>query len=113
MRTKMENFEYSSLDDLENDFIQITDNCLSYNEENTEIHDAGVNLRECGFKIFSREKGKIKSKPVEVINDKDEEESEPPAENSITKPIFAEENISEDEKEVEDNIEVIELDGEK
>jgi len=62
MKAKIDNFEYGNLDDLETDFLQIIDNCLSYNEENTYIYQAGVILRESGNQIFDKERAKIKNK---------------------------------------------------
>jgi len=67
MRAKIDNFVYGSLDDLETDFLQIIDNCLSYNEENTYIYQAGVILGESGSQIFDKEKWKIKNKVMKQM----------------------------------------------
>ena len=52
MRQKLDNFEYLSLDLLEEDFSVMVDNCLSYNERDTIFFRMGVKMRDQGGSII-------------------------------------------------------------
>ena len=52
MRDKLESFAYLTIDDLEQDFTMMVDNCLSYNERDTLFFRAGVKMRDQGGTII-------------------------------------------------------------
>merc|ERR1712066_934637 len=52
MRKKLENFEYSNIDDFEKDFSLMVANCLSYNEKDTIFYRAGTKMRDMGGSII-------------------------------------------------------------
>lgn len=58
MRTKLREGKYEKLDDLENDFNLMIQNCLAYNNKDTIFYRAGVRMRDqCGplFKAVRKE----------------------------------------------------------
>lgn len=58
MRTKLRDGKYETLDDLENDFNLMIQNCLAYNNKDTIFYRAGVRMRDqCGplFKSVRKE----------------------------------------------------------
>merc|ERR1712142_306778 len=56
MRKKLENFEYSNVDDFEKDFSLMVSNCLSYNEKDTIFYRAGTKMRDIGGSIIRQAK---------------------------------------------------------
>lgn len=56
MRKKLENFEYSNIDDFEKDFSRMVENCLSYNEKDTIFYVAGRRMRDNGGSIIRQAK---------------------------------------------------------
>jgi len=56
MRKKLENFEYSNIDDFEKDFSLMVANCLSYNEKDTIFYRAGTKMRDVGGSIIRQAK---------------------------------------------------------
>merc|ERR1712013_195713 len=56
MRKKLENFEYSNIDDSEKDFSLMVANCLSYNEKDTIFYRAGTKMRDVGGSIIRQAK---------------------------------------------------------
>lgn len=58
MRTKLRDGKYDTLDDMENDFNLMIQNCLAYNNRDTIFYRAGVRMRDqCGplFKSVRKE----------------------------------------------------------
>lgn len=58
MRTKLREGKYETLDDMENDFNLMIQNCLAYNNKDTIFYRAGVRMRDqCGplFKAVRKE----------------------------------------------------------
>lgn len=58
MRTKLREGKYATLDDMENDFNLMIQNCLAYNNKDTIFYRAGVRMRDqCGplFKAVRKE----------------------------------------------------------
>lgn len=56
MRKKLENFEYSNMDDFEKEFSLMVANCLSYNEKDTIFYRAGTKMRDIGGSIIRQAK---------------------------------------------------------
>ncbi|XP_054279658.1 peregrin isoform X2 [Macrosteles quadrilineatus] len=48
MRVKVDNFEYSSLEEFEADFHLMIDNCLAYNSKDTVFYRAALKMRDQG-----------------------------------------------------------------
>merc|ERR1711899_566190 len=61
MNEKLESFAYLTLDDLEQDFNLMVDNCLSYNERDTMFFRAGVKMRDHGGTIIRQARREIES----------------------------------------------------
>ena len=61
MNEKLESFAYLTLDDLEQDFNLMVDNCLSYNERDTMFFRAGVKMRDQGGTIIRQARREIES----------------------------------------------------
>lgn len=58
MRTKLRDGKYEKLDDMENDFNLMIQNCLAYNNKDTIFYRAGIRMRDqCGplFKAVRKE----------------------------------------------------------
>lgn len=58
MRTKLRDGKYDKLDDMENDFNLMVQNCLAYNNKDTIFYRAGIRMRDqCGplFKAVRKE----------------------------------------------------------
>lgn len=58
MRSKLRDGKYDTLDDLENDFNLMIQNCLAYNNKDTIFYRAGIRMRDqCGplFKAVRKE----------------------------------------------------------
>lgn len=52
IKLKIDNFEYSSIDDLEIDFNLMISNCLAYNAKDTIFYRAGLRMRDQGGAII-------------------------------------------------------------
>lgn len=52
MKSKIDNFEYSSIDDFEKDFNLMISNCLAYNAKDTIFYKAGLRMRDQGGTII-------------------------------------------------------------
>lgn len=61
MRKKLDNFEYQTIDQMEDDFNVMVENCLSYNERDTIFFRAGVKMRDQGGSIMRHSKRLIES----------------------------------------------------
>ena len=61
MGTKLESFQYHTIDELEIDFNVMVENCLSYNERDTIFFRAGVKMRDQGGTIIRQAKRDIES----------------------------------------------------
>ncbi|XP_026286081.1 bromodomain-containing protein homolog isoform X2 [Frankliniella occidentalis] len=48
MRTKLDSYEYQTLDDFHRDFMLMVSNCLAYNSKETVFYRAGVKMRDQG-----------------------------------------------------------------
>ena len=66
MNEKLESFSYLNLDDLEQDFTLMVDNCLSYNERDTMFFRAGVKMRDQGGTIIRQARREIESVGFDV-----------------------------------------------
>lgn len=66
MRTKLRDGKYQSLDDMENDFNLMIQNCLAYNNKDTIFYRAGIRMRDqCGPLFKSVRKELIRSGIIE------------------------------------------------
>lgn len=54
MRKRIDGQEYQSLDEFEDDFNLIINNCLKYNAKDTYFYRAGVRMRDHGGVILRR-----------------------------------------------------------
>jgi len=52
MKKKLDNMHYVTLDELEEDFTLMVNNCLSYNEKETVFYRAGTKMRDIGGLII-------------------------------------------------------------
>ncbi|KXJ83568.1 hypothetical protein RP20_CCG004947 [Aedes albopictus] len=52
MRQKLKSGFYTSIEDLESDFMLMVTNCLTYNNKDTMFYRAGVKMRDAGTIIF-------------------------------------------------------------
>ncbi|KAK6628515.1 hypothetical protein RUM43_002330 [Polyplax serrata] len=52
IKYKIDNFQYSSVDDLEMDFNLMISNCLAYNAKDTIFYRAGIRMRDQGGSII-------------------------------------------------------------
>ncbi|XP_062553123.1 bromodomain-containing protein homolog [Armigeres subalbatus] len=52
MRQKLKSGFYTSIEDLESDFLLMCTNCLTYNNKDTTFYRAGVKMRDAGTIIF-------------------------------------------------------------
>lgn len=81
MRTKLREGKYQSLDDMENDFNLMIQNCLAYNNKDTIFYRAGVRMRDqCGPLFKSVRKELIRNGIIE----------EPQSDESIAQEVDAE-----------------------
>lgn len=81
MRTKLRDGKYQSLDEMENDFNLMIQNCLAYNNKDTFFYRAGVRMRDqCGPLFKSVRKELIRGGVIE----------EPQSDESIAQEVDAE-----------------------
>lgn len=52
MRSKLRDGKYTTLDDMENDFILMIQNCLAYNNKDTIFYRAGIRMRDQCSPLF-------------------------------------------------------------
>ncbi len=83
MRDKLDAFSYESVEQLEEDFNVMVENCLSYNERDTIFFRAGVRMRDLGGSIIRQSKRVADSVGYEGFHHAaDRKEAGPPAEVS-------------------------------
>jgi bromodomain and PHD finger-containing protein 1 len=56
MKNKIDNFQYRSLDNFEDDFNLMVSNCLAYNSKDTIFYRAGLRIRDQGGNIIKSAK---------------------------------------------------------
>ena len=64
MRKKVEAEEYSSIEDIEEDFLLVVTNCLTYNMEDTKFWRAGKRIKSSGLNVIEEARlGRLSKEP--------------------------------------------------
>jgi len=61
MKEKATSYDYSSIDELEQDFSLMIDNCITFNDEDTIYYKAALKMREAGEIIITQGREKAKA----------------------------------------------------
>lgn len=65
MRTKLENHEYRTFEEFEEDFFLMISNCMTYNAEDTIFYRAAVRLRQLGRTVLRISRKKMQKAGID------------------------------------------------